>query len=44
MPSEASLANLKASAGKGRPKGALNKSTRQAKEAIALAGVLKPIK
>lgn len=37
MPSEASLANLRANAGKGRPKGSTNKTTVQAKEAIALA-------
>lgn len=35
--SEASLANLRANAGKGRPKGALNKSTKLAKDAIAQA-------
>lgn len=35
--SEASLANLRANAGKGRPKGALNKTTVMAKDAIAQA-------
>lgn len=36
-PSEKSLANLRANAGKGRPKGALNKTTVIAKDAIAAA-------
>ena len=36
-PSEASLANLRANAGKGRPKGALNRTTVIAKDAIARA-------